>query len=94
MRTSSSTTSLFNIVSEVRGSKLTKVGRTDRRQGSVIETMYSDALRDDKLKVMVDALISFNRFVGLDPISPDSVRCYSAAVLWPRSASCTGRTAR
>lgn len=56
--------------------------------------MYSAALRDDELEEMVDDRISFNRFVGLGPISPYSVRCYSAAVLWRRSASCTGCTAR
>ncbi len=94
MRTSTRTTSLFNIVSEVRGGKLTEVGRTDWRQGSVIETMYSDAQRDDELEEKVDDRISFNRFVGLSPMSPDSVKCYSSAVLWPRSASCTECTAK
>ncbi len=47
MKTPTSTTAPFNIMSGVCGGKLTEVGQIDWHLCSVIETMYSDALRDE-----------------------------------------------
>lgn len=41
-------------MSEVCGGKLTEVGQIDWHLCSVIETMYSGALRNDELEEMVD----------------------------------------